>query len=200
VKLAIGIAALSLVMVAGRWLWLHRSAPARPHVPPVAGVVVLRPPRRTAVMLGAMAALPAGLLAAIAVRAWMGGVGRGGVGAVVAGALLMAAVSAHQLAAAFRQHVVVNEWGIERVGVILRRHARWADVATVAYNPLHHWFYFTTVRRTRFWVSEELHGIGDFAAVALKRLPPAALEADPSAREQLEELSALARDAAQASS
>lgn len=35
-----------------------------------------------------------------------------------------------------------------------------------------------------------LHGIGDFAGVALARLPPAALTADELAREALQELSA----------
>src|SRR5690242_5256740 len=158
-------------MMAGRWLWLHRTAPARPHVPAVAGALVLRPPRRTGVMLGSMAVLPAAVLGAMAVRAWAAGVRPAGLATITTATLVMAGVSAHQLAAAFRQHVVVGEWGIERAGVLLRRRVLWTQIASVAYNPIHHWFYFVTTDRSRFWISEELHGIGDFAATALKRLP-----------------------------
>jgi hypothetical protein len=196
-KLVIGVVVLSIVMVGGRWVWLRSAAAAtRPHVPAVAGVLVLRPPRRTGLMLGSMGVLPAALLGAMAFRAWASGVGRSGLATVAAAALLMAALSAHQLVAAFRQHVVVSEWGIEQVGVVLRRQVRWAQIASVAYNPLHHWFYFVTAERSRFWISEELNGIGDFAMVALKRLPREALAHDPFAREQLEDLSAQARAAA----
>jgi Bacterial PH domain len=192
----IAIAALFLVMVGGRYLWLRRSAPLRPHVPHTGDVLVLRASRLSGIMLGFGALLPAVVLGAVAVRAWAAGAGTVGLVGAAAATLAASLFSLHQFASAFRRRIVVHEAGIVRIGVVRRRQLRWADVASVAYNPLQRWFFLTTSDGGRLWVSEHLQGIGDFAEIALGRLPPVALRGDPQAREVLEDLAAEARAAA----
>jgi PH (Pleckstrin Homology) domain-containing protein len=140
--------------------------------------------------------MPALVFGAFAVRAWLSGrTGTGGRIAVLVPTVLTLGLSVHQFLSAFRQRIVVHLAGFQRVGVATRRELRWDDVVSVAYNPFHRWFFLTTSDGAHVWISEELAGIGDFAAVALRRLPRRALDGDPAAREELEELAAAARSA-----
>ena len=55
------------------------------------------------------------------------------------------------------------------------------------------WFFATLADGSHMWVPVEMHGIADFAAIALQRLPPAVLQADDLARDALDELVASER-------
>src|SRR5690349_3584114 len=105
-------------MIAGRALWvrLRPSAPSQVHVPSVGDVLVLRPPRRTGVMLSIVAVMPAAVVVAFGVRAWATDMSAGGKAIATVAGLLAIGFTAHQFLTAFRQRVIVNEWGIERVG------------------------------------------------------------------------------------
>lgn len=191
----LGVVALALLfLVVPRFLRRQRRT-ARPRVPREGGVLVLRAPRRYGILLGLCALVPAALLGGIAVRAATAGDGasRAGVGAAVLAALAAVAVAAHQFAAAFRSRFVVDDLGVARIGVLTRRRVRWTEVARVVFNPVNRWFFLTTASGAHLWVPVDTHGIGDFAAVALARLPPAALAADENARDALEDLAAAER-------
>jgi hypothetical protein len=194
----VALVALFLVMAGGRWLMLRRR-PERSHVhvPVTSGVLVMRPQRRIGIMLGIGALLPAVVLAAFAARAFVDSrVGSAGLVASAMIALAALAVSAHQFATAFRTRVVVRDTGIERVGVFTRRSVGWGAIARVGYNAQQRWFFLTLSDGSHLWISEGLLGIGDFATIALRRLPEASLRADPVGREALEDVAEEARQAA----
>jgi hypothetical protein len=196
-KASIALGLLFLVLVGGRRLRFLRSAPVRLHVPTSDGMLVLRPPRLQGILLGFGALLPAVVFGGVGIRAWLAeGTGTGGRIAVVVPTVLALGLSVHQFLSAFRQRIVVHLTGFQRVGVATRRHVRWDQIVSVAYNPFHQWFFLTRADGSHLWISEDLDGIGDFAALALRRLPPRALEGDPQAREELEDLAASARAAA----
>ncbi|WP_242335124.1 MULTISPECIES: PH domain-containing protein [Anaeromyxobacter] len=194
---AIALVALFLVMLGGRALFRRSSAAPRERASTAGGALVLRPLRRNGVMLGIGALLPTIVLAGLVTRVWVGG--QTGVPGLLLGAaatLAMLAVTAHQFASAFRQRIVVHDTFIERVGVLTRRNVSWTSVSSVAYNPLQRWFYLTLSDGSHLWLSETLRGAGEFAEIALRRLPEGALRADPVAREVLEELAATAAEGA----
>ena len=187
----LGFAILLAVMMGGRLLLNRRPAAGRAHVAPTSGgLLILRPPARIGIMLGIAALFPAVVFELMAARATA--IGQRGVVTLVVAGLLALAVAVHQFLSAFVQRFEVHVGGIERVGVAMRRRMRWSDVSKVAYNPMQHWFFLIATDGTKLWLSEELRGIGDFAELALRRVPAAAL-ADPMARETLEELAAEAR-------
>jgi hypothetical protein len=101
--------------------------------------------------------------------------------------------SAWLVAAEFRSRVLVTEFTIEHVGVLTRRQTSWTSVTRLVHNPMRRWFFLTTAEGRRIWVSEDLRGAGDFAELALARIPAYVLEASPDAREALEELAAEVR-------
>jgi PH (Pleckstrin Homology) domain-containing protein len=185
------LAALALVVLLGPRLIRRIRTPAQKHVPMRGGVLVMRSPRRYAIALGVSALIPAAVLAAMAVRLFAGGRAGAVELATITGAAVVAlAVVALQFAAAFRQGFVVDEFGLSRVGVLGRRRLRWGEVAKFAYNPMNQWFFVTAVDGAHLWIPVDTHGIADFATIALVRLPPGSLQADPLAREALEELAA----------
>jgi len=180
---------LLAVLVGGRYLFFRAQGSARAHLPRTGGTLVLRRPRRIGVLLAVGALLPGLLFAAFTLRVWS--LGRSGAGGLVfAGAVTALALgfSAHQFAAAFRHRLLVDERGIERVGVFTRRRVAWGEVAKVTYNPRNRWFFLTARDGMHLWLDETLDGMGDFAALALSRLPAEALQGDRIAREVLEEL------------
>jgi len=182
---------LALVLLLGPQLLRKVRVPARKHVPLHGGVLRMRAPRRYGIALAICALVPAGVLLGMAIRLWRDG--RAGpleIAAVCVPALAAIAVAAHQLAAAFRQGFLVDEFGFARVGVLRRQRLRWGDVAAVKYNHVNQWFFVTAADGSHLWIPVDTHGIADFAAIALVRLPPAALRADDLAREALEELAA----------
>lgn len=194
----VALVALFLLMAAGRY-WTNRSVPARLHVPLTEGRLLLRQPRQKCFMLGFSALVPAAVLGGVGASAWRAGAGKAGITAAAASALLSLVTSVHQFLSAFLSRVVVHDGGIENIGVVTRRRIRWGDVARVAYNPIHRWFFVTTSRGSHLWLSEDLRGIGDFAAVALRKLPSTALRGNPEAREELEDLAAYSATACRAS-
>jgi hypothetical protein len=94
------------------------------------------------------------------------------------------------LAAEFRERFRVDDAGIEWVGVLSRRVVPWDAVARITYNPRHNWFFLTAANGTHLWLWDDLLGISDFAAIALRRLPAAALHADIETLALLQELAA----------
>jgi hypothetical protein len=189
------LAVLLAVVLAGRRLWRSRP-PARAHAAAAGGVLELRPPRRIGVLLGLGALLPAVIFAAVDVRAWAANAaGPAGLAAGALAALLALGVAVHQLLSAFLARVIVHDTGIERVGVATRRRVAWRSIASVAYNPVNRWFVLTTSDGGHLWLSEDLRGISELAAIALRRLPAAALR-DAVAREALADLAEEALDPA----
>jgi hypothetical protein len=189
----IAFAVLGVLMFGGPWLVRRvrqRASPA--HVPPSDGHIVLRPPRRNAVMLGITALIPTALLGSLTARSWqLGRTGPAGLAAGVVATLLVLAVAVYQFAYAFRAHLLVHDTGIERVGVFRRRLVGWKRIAKIAFNPANHWFVVTVAGGSHMWLPADLAGMGDFAVVALRRIPPPVLQAaDPVVREVLEELAA----------
>lgn len=156
--------------------------------------LILRPPRKNAVMMGMTALIPAVLLGSLTVRGW--GLGTVSIAGFVTGLVattLVALVAAYGFGSALRTHLVVREDGIERVGVFRRRFVEWGSVAKLAFNPAHHWFVVTAADGSHFWLSADLDDMAGFATLALRRLPPAVLEAaDPMVREVLDELAGVA--------
>lgn len=195
----IALVILFLLMSTGRYLWVQRAAPARLHVPLTGGRLLLRQPRGKCIMLGLAALFPALVLGGVGASAWRAGAGKAGLLGTVAAMLPPLMASVHQFLSAFLHRIVVHGFGIERIGVLTRRLVRWDDVASIAHNPFYHWFFVTTSHGAHLWLAEDLRGIGDFAVIALQKLPPAAFRGDPSAREELEDLAAYAAAASGAS-
>jgi len=76
------------------------------------------------------------------------------------------------VAAEFRERIRVDEAGIEWVGVIPRRRVPWREVARRTHNPVNHWFLLTAASGAHVWLWDDLHGIVDFAEMALRCSPP----------------------------
>ncbi|HET8538436.1 MAG TPA: PH domain-containing protein [Anaeromyxobacter sp.] len=191
----ITFAVLAVLMFGGRFLVARRLSSAGPvHVRSTDGGFILRPPRRDAVLGGIALVLPAIMLGALTVRAWSGG--GASLAAPLVAALLAAFGAIYLFASAIRSRVIVRETGIERVGVFRRRLAGWTSVSKITFNPAHRWFFVTMSDRSHLWLRADVAGIGDFARVTLRRVAPAALAADPMARDVLEDLAAAARKAA----
>lgn len=190
---AIAFAVLAVLMFGGNYLYRRRSrsAPAPRHVPPAGGTFTLRPPRKNAVLLGISALFPAVLVGMLTIRAW--DAGRTGVLGVLVGIVVTTVVlafAAYQFASASRSSLLVNDAGIERVGVFQRRLVSWDSISKIAFNPSQHWFFLTVTDGSHLWVPADIAGMGDFAVTALRRLPPTVLRsADPMVREVLDELS-----------
>ncbi len=189
---AVGVAVLAALVLLGSAL-LTRLRGRKPlHATRAGDALVLRPPRFLNLALAASGLAPAAIVAALALRV--------GAGASPAGRALAAALGAAGLAAAawvvaaeVRQRTRVDAEGIERTTPTSRRKMAWSEVARIAYNPTARWFFLTGAGGGRLWISEDQGGIGDFAAMALARLPPRVLAECAEAREVLQELADEAR-------
>lgn len=188
----IALVVLAAVMAVGQTVLRRRRRRAPAHVPWVPGQpLVIRPPPRNAVMAGITALIPTALVLALVLRSWFAEprrIGAVGLAGGIAVALALLAIAVHQFASAVRVRVVVHDTGLERVGVFRRRVFGWGSVAKLAYNPAQHWFFLTTTGGAHVWLPADVPGIPEFAHVAVRRLPRAVLDADPYAREVLEEL------------
>ena len=193
----IAFAALAVILFGGRYLLRpRRSGAVARDVPRVDGALVLRPPRRNAVMLGITALLPAGVLGSLTFRTWnLGRTGLAGLLVGIVATLLAVGVAAYQFAHAARACVVVHDTGLERVGVFRRRLVGWVNVSKIAFNPANHWFFVTVNDGSHLWLPADVPGMDEFARIALRRLSPAVLRADPVAREVFDELADIARAA-----
>jgi hypothetical protein len=186
----VGFVALFGMMVLYRYVYWRSDARHRFRVSRAGGPAVLRLPAGHHFLLGVLALLPGGLLAAMSLTAnWAPGAERNG--PILAFAVGVPAV----IAAGFffaqerRQRLLVDDAGLERVGVFRRRRIGWGDVVKVVYNPMNRWFLVSSAAG-RLWVPVGLDGIGDFAALALSRLPRPVLAASPDAAEELRDLAA----------
>jgi PH (Pleckstrin Homology) domain-containing protein len=186
----ITLLSLGAILFLGTLLLRRVRTPGRAHVPLRGGILVMRMPKRHGILLGVCALFPAAVLGAIATRA-IGSPSGGwlGAAATVLAAAAALAVALHQFVAAFRSRFVVDEFGLSRIGVLTERRIRWGEVAKVAFNPVNRWFFFTTAAGMHLWIPIDVNGIGDFAALALARLPPSTLSADELARDALRDLS-----------
>lgn len=190
----IAVAVLALVVLGGNFLvrWGRRGAGPAP-APRTGGPLVLRPPRRNAIMFGITALIPAVLLGTMTLF-WgrLGHLGTAGLLTGVAVTVLVAGFAAYQFAYALRARLVVRDTGLERIGVFRRSLVGWGAIAKLAYNPTHHWFFVTLSDRSHLWLPADIAGMPEFAQIARRRLPPTVLEGDPLVRETLDDLAGLA--------
>jgi hypothetical protein len=193
-KIAIGVVVVLGLALLARAVGRRFARAPEPRARSAGGVVTLRPPRFLNMALG-LTFLPVPLfMGSLAAR--LADRGQAGVPALVGAGLLVAlglAGSAWLVAAEFRSRVLVTEFTIEHVGVLTRRQTSWTSVTRLVHNPMRRWFFLTTAEGRRIWVSEDLRGAGDFAELALARIPAHVLDASPEAREALEELAAEVR-------
>jgi hypothetical protein len=191
-------AVLGLLLVTHLFLRRHAPRP-RPRVhggvPGRPAVLRMRPGRY--ISLCTLALAPTGFLiwVVVTIRHGSSALDRGGLLLASAWVTAGLATGAWCLAAEFRERIRVDRGGIDWTGVLGRRRVPWNDIARVAYNPGHHWFFLTLADGTHLWIWDDLVGIAEFAELALAWLPPASLFADPWAREVLEELVLEARGA-----
>lgn len=190
----IAVAVLAVVMLGGGFLFRQMRREGRPgHAPVTGGALVIRPPRRNAILFGITALIPAVLLGSVTVTWWrLGHMSAAGVVTGVAASALIAAFAAYQFASAARARVIVHDTGLERVGVFRRRLVGWGTIAKIGFNPAHHWFFLTLADRSHLWLPADVAGMPEFAAIARRRLSPAVLEADPLVREVLDDLAGTA--------
>lgn len=191
--LLVTVAALLLIMLVGRRLFRGPSARRGPlRAARSNGALVLRSPRNRFIWLGVMALFPTLLvgfaLAMPLLRAErVNPAGAAAVSMVVVAGLV---ASGWLFASEWLSRIRADDAGLERIGVATRRRVAWAQVAQIAYNPTGPWFFLTVADGSHLWLPENLEGMGDLAQLALARLPPAVLRANPHAREALEEIAA----------
>jgi hypothetical protein len=191
----IAVAALAVIMLGGNVLlrWGRRE-PSPAEAPVTDGPLVIRPPRRNAILFGITALIPAVLLGSVTLTWWrLGHMGAAGLATGVAASVLIAAFAVYQFASAARARMIVHDTGIERVGVFRRRVVGWSTIAKIDFNPAHHWFFLTLTDRSHLWLPADVGGMPEFATIARRRLPPAVLQADPLVREVLDDLAGAAR-------
>ncbi len=189
----IAVAVLAVVMLGGSFV-LRRGGRRVPpgHLHPAAGPLVIRPPRRNAILFGITALIPAAILGSLTFRVWAHGrTGPAGVLAGVVATALVLAFAGYQFASGWRARLVVHDTGIERIGVSRRRLIGWGSIAKIAFNPAQHWFFLTLSDGSHLWLPADVTGMPEFAELALRRLPPAVLQADPVVREVLDELASV---------
>jgi len=190
----IAVAVLAVLMLGGHSVlrWSRRNV-VPGHVPWSAGPLMIRPPRKNAVMFGITALIPAALLGALTFRSWdLGRTGPMGLLVGIVATVLALAFATYQFAYALRARLLVHDTGIERIGVSRRRLVGWGSIAKIAFNPAQHWFFLTVSDGSHLWLPADVMGMPEFAQIALRRLPPAVLQADPVVREVLDELAGAA--------
>jgi len=190
----IAVAVLAVLMLVGHSVLRRSRRNVVPgHVPWTGGLLTIRPPRKNAVMFGISAMIPAALLGFLTFRSWdLGRTGPAGFLVGIVATVVVLAFAAYQFASALRARLVVHDTGIERIGVSRRRLVGWGSIAKIAFNPAQHWFFVTVSDGSHLWLPADVTGMPEFAQIALRRLPPAVLQADPVVREVLDELAGAA--------
>lgn len=191
-RILLGFAAVVVIMIAIPVLLAWSGSRRRVRVGFADGAAVLRMPRGHYALLAVIAVLPFAGIAFVAFSAqwavgsesnrWILGGLMAAVGTLFGGYLLLLEA---------RGRIRVDDFSIEKVGAIGRRRAAWTEVAKLTYNPLNSWFFLTLTRGGRVYVVDGLEGIGDFADVALRRLPRPVLAASPEAAEALRDLAGI---------
>jgi hypothetical protein len=191
-KIAVGFGVLIVVMLAIPVLLAWSGSRRKPRVGAVDGAVVLRMPRGHNLMLAALASLPFALLSGMSfLVTWQPGSETGGVVLGLIMAVAGLAGGGYFLLQELRACVRLDEQGLVRVGSFSTRRVAWGEVDRIDFNHVNHWFFLTLRGGGKVYVVEGMDGLCDFADVALKRLPPAALQASPIALEALRELSGM---------
>jgi hypothetical protein len=186
-QLLIGFVFLGLLLMAGGWL-LRPTAPVHLRGERSGGQIVLRPPRGRNAILAAMALGPTLLVVAVALTAARkDGMSTAGVILVAAVVAFGLAVTAHFAVAEARLRVFVDDTRVVRQNPAGRRSLSWGEVDRVYYNGVNRWFVLSG-GGTRLWVNENMAGIGDFAEIALARVRPQVLGAEPVALDALKDL------------
>jgi hypothetical protein len=189
----VGIGVAVALTMASYWLRSRRARkgiPRQLRAPRTGGVATLRHRPGRWVSMALLALAPTALVGSVAValgRRSGGALGFAFAALVVTGGL---AATGWCLGNEFRRRTLVDEDGIDAIGVFSRKKVRWANVARFTYNPQNRWFFLVSGTGERLWIWEDLVGIGDFAELALAHLPPAVLGTDPNARQVLDEIAA----------
>lgn len=193
-QLVIAFAVLGSLLIAGGLL-VRPVPPSRLRGDREAGGIVLRPPKWRYAILAAMAVGPTVLVVVVAAAAArrVGGLGVGGLVAVVVATLVGLAVTGYFLLAETRTRVLVTEQGVERRDPLRSRSIAWGEVKSIAYNGVSRWFFLTGPGGVRLWIPEGMAGIGDFAEAVLARVPSAVIRAQEATHEALEQIAAEAR-------
>jgi hypothetical protein len=188
-RILLGFAAAVLVMLAIPVLLAWSGRRRRLRVGRDDGAVVLRMPRGHHAILATIAIVPFAGIAYVALsaewaagsesNAWIMGGLMAAIGAIAGGYLLMLEA---------RARIRVDDQGIEKVGALTTRRVAWSDVAKVTFNPVNSWFFLTLAGGGRLYVVDGLEGNGDFAEIALRRLPREVLAGSPDAAEALRDL------------
>jgi hypothetical protein len=193
-QLLIAFALLGVLLVLGGFM-LRPVPPARLRGSREGASVILRPPPWRYAILAVMAIGPTILIVSVgATAARSDGMGPAGVGLVAVLVLFGIAVTAYFLLAERTMRVRVDEGGVERIDPMRRRRFAWPEVERITYNGTSRWFFLIGPGGARFWVPENMAGIGDFAEAALAGMRPDVLGADEVAREALQQLAAEAQD------
>ncbi len=189
-RILLGFTVAVVIMLAIPLLLAWSGRRRRLRVARAGGAAVLRMPRGHYAILSAVAIIPFAAIAYLAFSAqWAGGsASHGWVMGLVMGTA-GAVWGGYLLALVARGRIRVDEAGIEKVGAVTTRRAAWGEVTKVTFNPMNSWFFLTLARGGRIYVVDGLEGIGDFAEIALRRLPPEVLAAAPDAEEALRDLS-----------
>lgn len=186
----VGLLCVVIIMISIPILLTWSQSRRRLRVEPVDGVVVLRMPRGHWALLSTIAILPFGALSITAfVVTWAPGSESNGwiLGGVMglAGALF----GGYLLLLEARGRIRIDETAIRKFGAVGVRTLPWAEVLKVTFNPVNNWFFLTGPGGKTIYFGEGLDGIASFADLALRRLPPKVLEANPEAEEALQEVS-----------
>lgn len=188
-RIVVGFVGVVVVMLAVPALLAWSGSRRRLRVGRSGGAVHLRMPRGHHAVMAVVAALPFATFAGLALAVtWKPGNEAAGRTLGVVMALAAAAAGGYLLALEARGRIRLDDFAIEKTGVFRRRRVAWGDVTALTFNPVNHWFFLTARGGGRVYFVEGLDGIGDFAELALRRLPPEVLAASPEAVEALEEL------------
>jgi hypothetical protein len=188
-QVLVGFTALVAIMIAVPVLLAWIGGRRRLRVGRQGGVVTLRMPRGHYAVLASLAVLPFAAFTAIVLGvAWAPESGSSRYLLAAFTGLAGAAAGGYLLALETRGCLRVDDAGFEKVGAVRRRRSAWGDVAKITFNPVNAWFFLTLKSGERVYVVEGLHGIADFAELALQRLPPAVLAACPDAAEALRQV------------
>jgi hypothetical protein len=192
-RIIIGLVCILGIMITIPILLAWSGSRRRLRVPRQAGgVAVLRMPGGHFAILSAIAFAPFAAIAGMALgvtwdpgaeaNRWiLGGVmGLAGLGA-----------GGYLLLLEFRGCLRLDERTVVKVGALGSRRLAWSEVVRLDFNPINHWFFLTGQDGKTIYFAEGLHGIADFAELALAHLPRPVVDASPHAVEALRDLIAM---------
>ena len=188
-RVLVGLAVVVVIMISIPVLLAWSQSRRRMRVEPSGGAARLRMPRGHWALMSIIAFAP---FAAISIMAllveWQADATAGGRFLGVFMGLVGFAAGGWLLTLEFRGGLILDETSIVRVGVTGHRTLAWRDVQKITFNGVNNWFFLTGPDGKTVYFGEGLDGIGTFADMALRLLPPKVLEASPEAEEALQEL------------